>query len=75
MWNYYHKYKRRGRNKPFVYIDIAPNENGMLDCYIFNAPFLKTISITAVFKDPRQLCNFECESSNDENISWMTGEI
>lgn len=75
MWNYYHKYKRRGKDKPFVYIDITPNENGMLDCYIFNAPLLKTISISAVFKDPRQLCNYECSVANDEVISWITGEI
>jgi len=40
-FNYYRKYRRRGKNRPFVYIDVAPNENGMLDCFIFNAPLLK----------------------------------
>jgi len=36
-----------------VYLDSAPNEHGMIDGYIFNAPLLKMISIVAVFKDPR----------------------
>ena len=77
LWNYYHKYKRRGKNKPFVYIDITPNEHGMLDCFVFNAPFLKQISISAIFKDPRQLCNFKsCESQlSDDNINWLSAEI
>jgi len=52
-FNYFRKYRKRGKNKPYVYIDIAPNENGMLDCFLFNAPLMKQISIVAVFKDPR----------------------
>jgi len=51
--NLYQQYKRRGKDKPYVYIDPAPNENNMLDGYIFNAPLLKTISVVAIFKDPR----------------------
>lgn len=75
-YNMYHKYKRRKRQKPYVYIDITPNENGMLDGYVFNAPLLKYISIVAIIKDPRQLCNFtDCISTNDENISWIEEEI
>lgn len=75
-YNMYHRYKRRRKAKPFVFIDIAPNENGMLDCFVFNAPFLKYISITAILKDPRQLCNYDdCISTNDENISWVEEEI
>jgi len=38
-----------------VYIDTTPNANGMYDGFIFNAPLLKSISIIAIFKDPRQL--------------------
>jgi hypothetical protein len=34
------KYRKRGNNKPYVWIDYSPNENGMLDCFLFNAPFL-----------------------------------
>ena len=30
-----HKYKTRGANKPFVYIDTTPNENNRYDCYVF----------------------------------------
>ena len=36
----YHKYRKRGKNKPYVWIDTTPNENGMYDCFIFNAPLL-----------------------------------
>jgi hypothetical protein len=49
----YHKYKRRRKQKPYVYIDITPNQEGMLDCYVFNAPLLKYISVVGMFKDPR----------------------
>jgi len=38
--NYTRNYRKRGRNKPFVYIDTTPNENGMYDCFIFNAPLI-----------------------------------
>ena len=47
-----HKYKRRANiQKPFVWIDVTPNENGMYDGFIFNAPLIKVLSIVAVFKD------------------------
>lgn len=66
------KYRRRQSNKPYVWIDFAPNSNGMLDCFIFNAPFVKQISIVAVFKDPRQLKQYQCCSEDmDNNISFV----
>ena len=66
------KYRRRQSNKPYVWIDFAPNSNGMLDCFIFNAPFVKQISIVAVFKDPRQLKQYQCCSENmDDNVSFI----
>ena len=52
----YHKYRKRNSNKPYVYIDTTPNENNMNDCWVFNAPLLKKVSIIAIFKDPRQVC-------------------
>lgn len=74
--NYYHKYRKRGKNKPYVYIDTTPNENGMYDCFIFNAPFIKQISISAVFKDPRQLEKYSCCSDlEDDNFSFINNEI
>lgn len=69
-----HKYRKRGKNKPYVWIDTTPNENGMYDCFIFNAPLLKAVSITAIFKDPRQLDSFNC-CSEEENISFINTEI
>lgn len=61
----YRKYRKRGADKPYVYINKTPNENGMYDGWIFNAPFVRMISIIAVFKDPRQLEQFNCCNSSD----------
>lgn len=75
----YHKYKKRGKNKPYVWIDTAPNENGMYDCFVFNAPLLDQVSITAIFKDPRQInelsssCN--CVEGIDDNKTFINNEI
>ena len=66
----YQKYRKRGKKKPWVYIDVVPNSDGLIDCYIFGAPLIKQVSVTAVFKDPRQLEDFlcDCESDNDKAI-------
>ena len=56
----YRKYKKRGADKPYVYVDRTLNQNGMYDCWIYNAPFVKTIAVSAIFKDPRQLSKFSC---------------
>ena len=61
------KYKRRNVNKPYVWIDYSPNENGMLDCFIFNAPFLEQVSVVGVFKDPRQLRKYRCCNTDELN--------
>lgn len=76
-----YKYRRRGKNKPIVYIDVTPNSRGLLDCYIFNAPLIKNVSIVAVFKDPRQLEGYQCsdgdceqkmiQSQMDENANFI----
>ena len=70
----YHKYRKRGKNKPYVWIDTTPNENGMNDCFICNAPFIDKISITAIFKDLRQLSNYEC-CLPDDNMTFINNEI
>lgn len=69
-----HKYRKRGKNKPYIYIDTTPNENNMYDCYVFNAPLLKQVSITAIFKDERQLQNYNC-CYNNNNISFIDNEV
>lgn len=67
--NTFLKYRKRGKNKPWVYIDITPNTRGYLDCYVFGIPLIKQISISAVFKDPRQLEDFQCGCGNTkENL-------
>lgn len=75
QWNT-HKYRKRGKNKPYVYIDVTPNSNNMYDGYVFNAPYLKSISITAIFKDPRQVAEYDCCNKEDiDNISFLNDEI
>lgn len=69
----YHKYRKRGVDKPYVYVDTTPNQNGMNDCWVFNAPLLKKVSIVAIFKDPRQLCG--CEDYESHNKSFLDAEI
>lgn len=72
----YHKYNRWLGRKPYIYIDTASNENGMYDCYIFNAPLIKTLSIIAVFKDPRQLEQFTCCNAEEvSNMNFLTNDI
>ena len=74
----YHKYRVRGKNKPYVWIDITPNENNMYDCFVFNAPLLKEVSVIAIFKDPRQLERYSCCSSEtleDDNFNFINNEI
>lgn len=60
------KYRKRGKNRPWVYIDVTPNSEGLLDCYIFNAPLLKQISVIGIFKDPRQLEDFQCDCTGQQ---------
>lgn len=57
---HYQKYRKRPDNKPFVYIEKTPNENGMYDCWIFDAPFIQYIAVIGIFKDPRQLEKYNC---------------
>ena len=73
-YNIYNKYRKRNKDVPFVLIYPTPNENGMYDCFIFNAPLLKNISVTAIFKDPRQLQNYDC-CIDDDNFSFINNEI
>lgn len=71
----FHKYNRWLGNKPYVYIDTTPNEHNMYDCYIFNAPLLKTVSIIAIFKDPRQLLTFPCCGEEIQNFNSLSNDI
>ena len=72
----YHKYRKRGKNKPYVWIDTTPNEHGMYDCFVFNAPLLGQVSITAIFKDLRQLEKYGCCTElKDDNMTFINNEI
>jgi len=72
----YHKYLRRGASKTYVYIDPTPNKNNMNDGWIFQSPLIKKISIIGIFKDPRQLEQYDCCKGDDiENYSFLSAEI
>ena len=60
------KYRKRGKNKPWVYIDVTPNQDGLLDCYIFDAPLIKQITVIGIFKDLRQLEDFQCDCASED---------
>lgn len=66
--NNYQQYRKRKPNSAYVYIDTAPNEHNMYDGWIFNAPFVKQISVVAAFKDLRQLEQYACCSQNLEEL-------
>lgn len=72
----YHSSLRRGANKPYVYIEPIPNENNKYDAWIFNAPLIKKVSAIAIFKDPRQLMDYDCCKGDDiENYTFLAAEI
>ncbi len=73
----YHKYKnKKGRKRPFVYIDTTPNEHNYYDCYLFNAPMLERLTVIAIFKDPRQVQELSCcEFSEADNMTWIASEV
>lgn len=74
--NLKHKYRRTGRKKPYVWINPAPNENNMTDIFIFNAPLLKTLTITAIFKDVRELERYNCcNTETIYNLSFLEREL
>jgi hypothetical protein len=73
------KFRKRSKNGPNVWLDMAPNRDGMLDCFIFNCPFIKQVSVVGIFKDPRQIEKFKCCVSSeysltgpDNNISYLS---
>ena len=72
----YHKFMRRGANKPYVYIEPTPNENNKYDGWVFNSPLLEVISVIGIFKDPRQVAEFDCCADDDiENYTFISTEV
>lgn len=57
---HYQNYRKKSNPKPFVYVEKTPNENGMYDCWIFDAPFVQYVAVIGIFKDPRQLEKYNC---------------
>ena len=69
-------YRKYGKDKPYVWVDTTPGADNMCDCYIFNGPFIKQVSVTAIFKDPRQLEGYACCSdAESDNINFIDNEV
>ena len=76
----HHKYRTRGSKKPYVFIDTTPNENNLYDCYVFNAPLLERLTVIAIFKDPRQVEDYQkehgcCDYADTDNFTFLDTEI
>lgn len=70
----YHEYRKRKSERPYVYVDTTINANGMLDCYLFNVPLVKTVSVVALFSNPIKVLEYDC-CSGDEEIYTDCGII
>lgn len=70
----YRKYRKWQTNRPYVYVNVTPNKNNKCDCWVYNAPFLKQVTVIGVFKDERQLpsCG-ECEDTS--KTTFLDSEI
>ena len=48
----------------------------MYDCFVFNAPLLDQVSVTAIFKDLRQLEAYSCCANlEDSNFTFIDNEV
>lgn len=71
-----HQYRRRGADKPYVWINTSPDNDGYYDGYIFNAPLIQVLTVSAIFKDPRQLDIYACcNSEMFDNKSFLDAEV
>jgi hypothetical protein len=71
-----HSSRRRGKDKPYAWIDTTPNSEGLYDVFIFNAPLLKKATFTAIFKDPRQLYKYSCCNPDEyDNKSFIDTQV
>lgn len=68
----FHKYRKHSGKKPYVYIDVTPNENNMYDCWVFNVPILRKVSVIGIFKNLNQLD--EC-CADPTNLSFLDAEV
>lgn len=74
-WNY-HKYRKRFHNKPVVFVDSTPNSNNFCDCWVFNAPLLREVTVIGIFKDVKQLEFYGCCPDEEiRNFTYIDNEV
>lgn len=61
----YSVFSRRGNKYPRVWIDTTPNCRNLNDAFIYNAPLIKSVTVSAIFKDIRQVDDFVCNMCNE----------
>ena len=72
----FHKYRKRGARRPFVYIEPTPNEHNLYDGWAYLCPMQSLLMITAIFKDPRQMMMFNNNLPDDfDNFSSISNEV
>lgn len=70
------KYKRSKNNNPYVWIDVTPNSNNLNDAFIFNAPYISSVTVICAPKDIRQVEFLGCCSNNEiSNITAIDSEV
>ena len=73
-----HKYKAAISEKPYVWIDTTPRQDGFYDCFIFNFPdSIQFVSITAIFENPYDLEAYSYGDAIEEFPApeWVVEEI
>lgn len=71
----YNKYRTRRTEKPYVWVDMVPNNNDKYDCYVFNVPMMKEITAIIIPKDPRQLDAYTCCPKDIDYFSFFAADI
>lgn len=68
------KYKRVPLKKPYVFLNTAPDSDGNIHGYIFNAPYVREITVVGVFRDLRSFFEDSCCDFKDNSDS-LNAEI
>lgn len=68
------KYRRVKLRKPYVFLNMAPNGRGFLDGYIFNAPYVQSVTVVGAFKDARKYLETYC-CEYDDNSDILNSQI
>ena len=76
--NYEHIRNLKGRRSklktPYVYVNMSPDKDGKIDAYIFNAPYVQQVTVTAVFRNIKKYMDEIC-CEYDDNSEILNSDI